>query len=126
MKLGIIGKVPDSIIVIARQIRRKILATNGSPFGSCSDASCMLAKKLRQLGYDAHMISGKFVIEKGTRIYNPIRKEHCWVRIKKIIVDVTADQFNCDMNDTQMRAVVVGTSKQLQSRYKRKCCRGSI
>jgi hypothetical protein len=112
MKIGIRSKIARDVYLAARNARRFALIEGGTTFGQCSEASQDIC---RMLGKKARFVEGHFITEHDKE---PIVHHHCWVRIGKRILDVTADQFNNEMDDgITMAAIVFGTNKQLDNRY---------
>lgn len=113
MKIGIKSKIAHEVYRAARSARRSALCLNGgTTWLYCSEASYNLCRLLKQ----AHFVEGSFITEHDKEY--PIVEGHCWVRIGRHILDVTADQFNNKIdNGTTMAAIVFGTEKQLDNRY---------
>jgi len=95
----------------------------------CLDVSKELKQELINNGYDAVVVQGKFEIDypneqhyneldvddfeneeyMGKEMYTPL---HYWVEVDGIIVDITADQFNDELNGN-MPSVVIGNYDDL-------------
>lgn len=114
----------------ARQLRevktiaesvRKAIECDEEVTGMCFEATKALEKALRAAGYKPKRVLGTFQIDdpnpeltpeeafESGEAYRPI---HHWVELDRMVVDVTASQFN-DEIDEPMPDVVVGTYADL-------------
>ena len=119
----------EEIAKVARQEAAQVCHVEDGDFeGMCSDASEILLKKLREYGYDANRVVGTYVIddpkelyygdddddeEEQEDFYHPM---HHWVEVagveEVVVIDITADQFNDEMDD-ENPPVVIGTYSDL-------------
>lgn len=129
----------DRLFLIAKLVRNKLVKKH-CPAGEeqclralCLDASIILRDTLIKNGFAAIVVSGTFYIDKPDVEYdkdedivkdyknaqeashNPL---HYWVEVGGIIVDITADQFNWELNKEQMPEVTIGNYSKL-IRYKK-------
>ena len=131
MKLGLQRPLPREVWKIARRVRQEVLEeNNGSSFGMCVDASWRLRDLLRKAGFRCRVCDGVF--DTGWDGFG--NEGHYWVRFNRAILDVTADQFNEDIDEfneeieeegrssrkQKMAAIVYGTNAELERRYREK------
>jgi hypothetical protein len=71
--------------------------------GACSFAASILWKELQNFGVEAHFVLGQYVFQPEdssvcegssvSRMTGELTSDHCWVRTRLGIIDVTASQF---------------------------------
>jgi hypothetical protein len=61
--------------------------------GACATASYILWKELCRVGFDAHFVFGEYQYDIEGHFPRFDWREHCWVTVGDLIVDVTASQF---------------------------------
>lgn len=117
-KLGVLIPLPKKALKIARQVRKKILKDNGgNSRGMCLDASHELQRKLTEAGFFCELCEGKFHLEE------PEEKSvvhHYWIALNGAILDVTADQFNDEMDGIQMAAIVYGNIDRYEEKRRQR------
>ena len=119
----------EKIYNIAKDIREQIcleMATDDM-MGLCCYASKQLRRILRFEGFRPKLIHGTFNIDNpcldyidiefhnDKRIYFP---SHYWLEFDGFIIDVTADQFNIELDNDNMAEIVIGKYEELL-RYRR-------
>jgi|2_EtaG_2_1085320.scaffolds.fasta_scaffold01103_13 hypothetical protein len=85
----------------------------------CLDCSRILKDELIKHGYNAVVVQGQFEIDEydythydeydddqDDEFYFPL---HYWVEVDGTIVDLTATQFNDELNGEEMPAIVIGS-----------------
>ena len=120
--IGVESKIPKEVYRIMKSVRRWVLSVNsGNSTFACQIAADTLKEKLHKAGIEnAKVIFGRFA--NGIPAYPNARHKipgewHCWVLLNGYILDVTADQFNSDLDGVYMRTIVYGTPKQLRKIY---------
>jgi hypothetical protein len=78
------------------------------PKGACGDSSLLLAKFLREHGFDGI----EYVLTRSQHGHGPCGT-HAWLEVGGFIVDVTADQFACNPGP----AVVVTQGREWHSHF---------
>lgn len=124
-----------SILLIAKKVRLEAVKNYGdeSLKEVCLQVSKDLKEEFVRNGYDAIVVRGTFTVdipdpmalkewdanafendeEMEDAKYNPV---HYWVEINGMIIDITATQFNNEL-DSPMHPIVIG-SYSSQPRYK--------
>ena len=120
-----------SIPQIANYVRKNLVKAYGDEIlkEKCLPASKALKNELIKNGYDAIVIKGLFKVdnpdpsvvldddlseqEKEEAMFTPL---HYWVEVNNMIVDITASQFNNEL-DAPLNPIVIGTYNDLE-RYK--------
>jgi hypothetical protein len=115
--LGIERALPQIILAQSQAVRRWVLSNNhGTTHNMCNDAAARLCSQLDKLGYKTEFMLGWFYVD---AIWHP---QHCWVRVNRLHLDVTGDQFNDDLEsykqDLQVREIVFGSLQDLHNRYR--------
>jgi len=113
---------------LARQVREELVrkrghewtavsreeAEEGSPlhpptWGLCSTGSAWLGRKLKKLGCECQLVSGRFKVE-GQLPFPYYASErdaaHCWLECDKYVIDLTADQFNPALRRPMPKVVI--------------------
>jgi hypothetical protein len=121
---------------IAQEIRNKMVRCYDDEClqAVCLDVSRELTKELQKYGYKAQIVQGTFEIDDPNMenydewdekdfnneedfndvIYHPL---HYWVEVNGMIIDITASQFNDEIEDEQMPDIVMGSYSEFP-RYK--------
>ncbi|MFA5313825.1 MAG: hypothetical protein WC375_11020 [Methanomassiliicoccales archaeon] len=116
-----------SVLNIATKLRERLILEYGedSLQSLCLDCSRKLRDELIKAGYKAIVVQGAFEIDepyldedafdKGEHeeLYDPM---HYWVEVDGNIVDISADQFNSNLDGEEMPPVVMGSYSE-ESRY---------
>jgi hypothetical protein len=132
-----------SIMEIANLVRSSLVKKH-CPAGEeqclralCLDASIILAKELRNNGFDARVVMGTFYLDNPDVLYdddehfmgedeieyedgehashNPL---HYWVEVDNMIVDITADQFNYEVDGYEIPEIVFNSYSE-NTRYEK-------
>ena len=114
IRLGIQSPIPPKVLQIARKVRRWVIRTHRDSSGRCGVASERIQDELLKIGIQSVRQQGDFIVPDDKWETQP----HCWLRIKKYILDVTADQFND--NRVFSQSIIWGTNEQLHQRYERR------
>jgi hypothetical protein len=113
---------------VAEALREEWFSDEDSdgPTGMCLTASEELATRLRRIGYPARVVMGRLEIdfpnwehytewdpadfnseeEMNEAMHTPL---HYWVEIGDLIIDITADQFNDELDSDVLEPVMVGS-----------------
>lgn len=109
------GQVTDDehILEIAYEVREQIIGDHGCTQALCLKASMVLEERLKELGYDASIVKGKFVVDHPVDLGDPLgrpawRPDHYWIEIGGKILDITADQFEAGVFEEDLDEVVYG------------------
>ena len=107
----------DNLTELATQFRQMIENADRSnltvefknfPFGSCGDASILLAQYLTDSGYETPIyVSGQLVEPTGL-------PGHAWLELDGVIIDITADGF-----EPHMPKVVVAENSDWHNQFDR-------
>lgn len=89
---------------IAKRIRKKLLTEQPTTDGCCYDASRMIARELRKLGYKPKLVQGDVKLD-GTGIF--ARGFHFWLELDGRVIDVTGDQFNNEIEGDRIPEIVI-------------------
>ena len=127
----------EEIDKIAQKIRRQILKKNkGSTANQCYVASIKVYEMLQQAGYDPALIQGRVIVDDPNpkKVYAEYteadlgamaqtdycnimcRPLHYWVEVKGLVVDVTGDQFNDEIDTEEIPKIVID-QYEAQPRY---------
>lgn len=123
-----------NIAVIAQEVQKRLLnyycdvEDEQCLRKKCLEASRKLRDELIKNGYNAHVVRGTFRVdnpdpeacsemdvndyseaEMEEAKYNPL---HYWVEMGTTIIDITANQFNNELEEEKMPALVIGTYSQ--------------
>lgn len=113
------------IYEIAKKVREQIQLEIGNKDlkGFCKYCSNKIRLLLRLKGYRTKLIKGRFMVESPDLVsIDPIYwgsedtyyPPHYWVEIDNLIIDVTADQFNVELDvENHMDEIVIGTYEEL-------------
>ena len=128
----IISRTKPSVKSIATKVRNELVKCYGDE--ECLRETCLpssrdLKKELIKYGYQATITQGVFRVDNpDTKAvsqmdvdglteeeiedakYNPL---HYWVEVDNLIVDITADQFNNELEDEIMHPITIGTYSEL-------------
>lgn len=110
---------------IARQVRKRLIEREGCSTAQCYEASLELYRELRNAGFGASIVGGTFEIDEPDPEVTP--KEawetgdayfpwHWWVEVDGRVVDITADQFDHEV-DGGVGPITIGTYRALR-RYR--------
>jgi len=112
MIIGIERDIPIQIYNMALAVRRWVIREAGDSSGMCGEASDEICRRLKGTRYRPVYCCGSFRCEADC-----FWEGHCWVRFGRIILDVTADQFNVDLTGIKMKPIVYGTRTELMRLY---------
>lgn len=126
-------KKPDleHVRQIAENLRAAMLKENDDDILSacCLEASRRLRDLLRKAGFKAWVVQGVFEIDNpdysltdgmGLTEAQRCHPLHYWVELlthPRIVVDITADQFNDELLDDESEPIVIG-QRRYMSRYR--------
>jgi hypothetical protein len=106
------------ITQIAAAVRESIIQEHGDVQGMCLAASILLKRALSKMGYSSDVIAGTFYVDQPDPMASDEYEEdevdghnavHYWVLASGIIVDVTASQFNDELDGYELPDVYVGS-----------------
>jgi len=105
-------------IMSAAQILRQLF---GCAYGNCYSASVLLIALLKKSGLKAKIIKGTFQTDLPPNWSEDQetggKATHFWVVCNGYLLDVTADQFNDEIEGEQMPEIICVPVKQNNSRY---------
>lgn len=115
----------NKVYEIAKMVRDEILCEGDtdSTHGLCAYCSKELRTALAFHFIEAKIVKGTFAIDSPDPEYYPEEMEGCeeiyfpthyWVEVDGYIVDITADQFNDEIDDEPMPEVVIGKYEALE------------
>lgn len=105
-------------IMSAAQILRQLF---GCAYGNCYSASVLLIALLKKSGLKANLIKGEFFTDCASEGAEDDDDSgdvlHFWVVCEGYLLDITADQFNDEIEGEQMPEIICVPVKQKNSRY---------
>ncbi len=119
--INLISQVTEDehILEIAYEVREEVMGDEPCSGGMCLDASEILVERLKELGYDANVVEGRFEIDfPDPAEIDYIGEEwahtptHYWVEIGGKILDVTADQYEDEVEGEVLPEIVFGTYEE--------------
>ena len=118
----------ETILKVASELRQRI----GCVHGLCCCASVVLAAMLRKKKLKPKILKGTFQTDLPTEgdysgeHENGGKSLHYWVQVSGFLVDITADQFNAELEgDDQPEIVVFPPKRSVLALFKRQSCQAS-
>jgi hypothetical protein len=114
----------EHILQIAQQTRDAILGEFSCTTAVCLEASKALSEKLNEAGYNAKVVEGTFEIDFPDQEYYDEEDEdmyipkHFWVEVNNKLLDITADQFQDEVDGEELQEIAYGTYQDYP-RYER-------
>ena len=99
-----------------KYVRKLVLKWGeGDPAGQCYESSYHLKECLYKHGIKTELVGGVFNVDfdrKGNRVEMASDEDgHFWLDWNGVVIDVTADQFNCQLEkENEVKAIVIGES----------------
>jgi len=109
----------DKILAAARELRQCF----GCAYGLCCCASVVLAAMLRKKGLEPRVVKGHFSTDLpaegdyGEEHGNGGDRLHYWIQCSGFLVDITADQFNGELDGKEMPEIVLSPLRKAHWRY---------
>lgn len=120
-----VGKMTNHESIISRinPLLRHLKQMFGRGQGECYEVSTFLFHYLKKLGYKPKLIKGTFLTDLP---YDYREKKeggealHYWIEIEGLILDLTAEQFNDELEDDVMPGILIGTYRDFPQYTKEK------
>lgn len=110
---------------IAKAVHEDVISCAGDTTGMCYGAAKILLRELKKAGFSPLRVRGTFEVDEPNPEITPdeafesgeaYTPTHHWVELEGLIVDVTATQFNSEIEEP-MPDIVIGMPQEL-GRYR--------